>query len=140
MQNIKESAELIEGRMTFIQQFLQKKYGFGILFFTIIIIACVLAVYAYNEGKDGGYKTSKEEIESLKNAYRNAENEIHTLNGRVAYYKKLNEECNKNSSSENLEALVTQKIQEAEILKLIFERKITNDEKINANLNDILRK
>ena len=33
---IDETAESVEKRMTFIQEFLQKKYGFGILFFVLI--------------------------------------------------------------------------------------------------------
>jgi uncharacterized protein (DUF2164 family) len=144
MRRLKEGAELIEGRMTFIQRFLQKKYGWGILFFTLLFIAVGFAVYYYNEGKNDGSKSSKQEIETLKNSLKitryNDSLEINTLNGRVAYYKIQYDSCNQKANTQNLEYIVTQKIEEAERLKKILERKIYNDEKLSENINSIIKK
>lgn len=139
MINLKEGAENVEARMTFIQQFLQKKYGFGILFFAMFLIAICVSVYNYNQGIEEGEKASSSEIKSLKNTNKNDKVEIHTLSGRVAYYKKMFDSCNKNSSNQDLENLVIKKIQEGERLKAILEKKIYTDQKLNDNLNNIIK-
>ncbi|WP_027380842.1 hypothetical protein [Chryseobacterium daeguense] len=144
MRRLKEGAELIEGRMTFIQRFLQKKYGWGILYFTLLFFAVGFSVYYYNEGKKEGEKASSQEIKTLNNSLKttrlNDSLEINTLNGRVAYYKKIYDSCNEKSNKQDLEYMVTKKIEEAERLKKILERKIYNDEKMAEDINSIIKK
>lgn len=138
MQNIKEGAEIVEGRMTFIQDFLQKKYGFGILIFVIIIAGICTAIIFYKEGIKTGKENSKEEIISINQA-------VQYYAVQIKKYRNDNEElqleldsCNKKSNTNNLEDLVNRKLEEAERLKRILERKITNDEKLNNNLKSVL--
>jgi len=37
MQNLKETAETVQGSMSFMQEFLQKKYAWGIVFFVLFL-------------------------------------------------------------------------------------------------------
>lgn len=139
MQNIKEGAEIVEGRMTFIQDFLQKKYGFGILIFVIIIAGLITAIVFYKEGVKVGKENSKEEILSINQA-------VSYYAIQIKKYRNDNEElqaeldsCNKSSTNSNLEELVNKKLEEAERLKRILERKLTTSEKLNDNLKNVLK-
>lgn len=139
MQNIKEGAEIVEGRMTFIQDFLQKKYGFGILIFVIIIAGLITAIVFYKEGVKVGKENSKEEILSINQA-------VAYYAVQIKKYRNDNEElqaeldsCNKSSTNSNLEELVNKKLEEADRLKRILERKLTTSEKLNDNLKNVLK-
>lgn len=139
MQNIKEGAEIVEDRMTFIQDFLQKKYGFGILIFVIIIAGLITAIVFYKEGVKVGKENSKEEILSINQA-------VAYYAVQIKKYRNDNEElqaeldsCNKSSTNSNLEELVNKKLEEADRLKRILERKLTTSEKLNDNLKNVLK-
>lgn len=139
MQNIKEGAEIVEDRMTFIQDFLQKKYGFGILIFVIIIAGLITAIVFYKEGVKVGKENSKEEILSINQA-------VSYYAIQIKKYRNDNEElqaeldsCNKSSTNSNLEELVNKKLEEADRLKRILERKLTTSEKLNDNLKNVLK-
>lgn len=138
MQNIKKGAEIVEDRMTFIQEFLQKKYAWGIVFFVIIICGFITAVFFYNNGLKTGKENSTDEIASLKKSSKNDDEEINTLKGRVAYYKKQLDTCNKSSNS-SLEDQINKKLDEADRLKRIFERKVITSEKINEELKTVIK-
>ncbi len=139
MQQFKEGAEIIEGRMTFLQEFLQKKYGWGILFFVVIVIGVVAFIVAYNRGKDEGKETAKEEINSLKNTHYNDSVEMYTLRGRVAYYKKLNDTCNeRGAKSFNIQ--FEEKLREMDRLNGIMEKRIQSREILNENNKNLLPK
>lgn len=139
MKNIKEGAEIVEGRMTFIQEFLQKKYGFGILIFVIIVLGFITAVSFFNEGVETGGKSSRDEISSLKSNRHYDSIEIKTLNARVWFYKKAYDSCNSSSMNGNLEQLVTKKLEEAQRLQRILERKINNDQKDINTIDRIIK-
>lgn len=139
MQNIKEGAEIVEDRMTFIQDFLQKKYGFGILIFVIIIAGLITAIVFYKEGVKVGKENSKEEILSINQA-------VAYYAVQIKKYRNDNDElqaeldsCNKSSTNSNLEELVNKKLEEADRLKRILERKLTTSEKLNDNLKNVLK-
>lgn len=138
MQNIKDTAEAVTGTMSFVQEFLQKKYGWGIVFFVIIIGGLITAIVFYKEGVKVGKENSKEEIQAINQA-------VQYYAVQIKKYRNDNEElqleldsCNKKSNTNNLEDLVNRKLEEAERLKKILERKITNDEKLNNNLKSVL--
>ena len=139
MKQFKEGAEIVEGRMTFLQDFLQKKYGFGILIFVIIIAGLITAIVFYKEGVKVGKENSKEEIISINQA-------IQYYAVQIKKYRNDNEElqakldsCNKSSTNSNLEELVNKKLEEADRLKRILERKLTTSEKLNDNLKNVLK-
>lgn len=124
--------------MSFVQEFLQKKYGWGIVFFVIIIGGLITAIVFYKEGVKVGKENSKEEIQAINQA-------VQYYAVQIKKYRNDNEElqleldsCNKKSNTNNLEDLVNRKLEEAERLKKILERKITNDEKLNNNLKSVL--
>lgn len=143
MQHLKEGAELVEGRMTFLQDFLQKKYAFGILFFVIIILGFITAVSFFNKGVETGSESSKKRIESLEFSLKNIRYsdsiEIKSLHSRVQYYKKSLDTCNNSSMNGNLEILVTKKLEEAERIKRILERKIVADQKDIKTIDNIIK-
>lgn len=139
MKGFKEGAEIVEGRMTFLQSFLQKKYGFGILYFVIILGGFVTAIIFYNRGKEDEKENTKNEIISLKNNRQSDSIEIKYLNTRVSYYKKALDTCNSSSMNSNLEMLVTKKLEEAERIKRILERKINNDQKDINTIDRIIK-
>ena len=139
MREFKEGAEIVEGRMTFLQSFLQKKYGFGIVFFVIILGGFVTAIMFYNRGKEDEKENTKNELTSLKNNRQSDSMEIKYLNSRVNYYKKALDTCNSSSMSSNLEMLVTKKLEEAERIKRILERKINNDQKDINTIDRIIK-
>lgn len=125
-------SETTQSNLTFIQTFIQGKYGFGILFILLILTAVFTGIKAYQGGKKEGkmYADSRINSDSI---------EIRTLNGRVAYYKLLLDSCSSRSISRDLEAEVIKKIDEAERLKRLLERKISSDEKFNNNVNSMIK-
>lgn len=137
MKQIKEGAEIVEGRMNFFQEFLQKKYGFGITFFTIIILGFVTAIAFYTKGEENGKKSSIEEVISLKNAVINNNAELNNLNQRLNYYQNRLDSCNSSSLNSNLEQLVTKKLEEAERIKNILKSKNESDKKDINTINAI---
>lgn len=139
MQNIKEGAEIVEDRMTFIQDFLQKKYGFGILIFVIIIAGLITAIVFYKEGVKVGKENSKEEIISINQAIQYYAVQIKRYRSDADELQAKLDSCNKSSTNRNLEELVNKKIEEVERLKKIFERKLTTSEKLNDNLKNVLK-
>lgn len=139
MQNIKEGAEIVEDRMTFIQDFLQKKYGFGILIFVIIIAGLITAIVFYKEGVKVGKENSKEEILSINQAVSYYAIQIKKYKSDAEELQAELDSCNKSSTNSNLEELVNKKLEEAERLKRILERKLTTSEKLNDNLKNVLK-
>lgn len=139
MQNIKEGAEIVEDRMTFIQDFLQKKYGFGILIFVIIIAGLVTAIVFYKEGVKTGKENSKEELISINQAVAYYTIQIKKYKSDAEELQAELDSCNKTSTNSNLEELVNKKLEEAERLKRILERKLTTSEKLNDNLKNVLK-
>lgn len=139
MQSIKEGAELVEGRMTFIQDFLQKKYGFGILIFVIIIGGLITAISFYNRGKEDGKEYAISEVLSLKASIKNDSMQIKRMRADYNYLQIQLDSCNKSSTNSNLEELVNKKLEEADRLKRILERKLTTSEKLNDNLKNVLK-
>lgn len=139
MQNIKEGAEIVEDRMTFIQDFLQKKYGFGILIFVIIIAGLITAIVFYKEGVKVGKENSKEEILSINQAVAYYAVQIKKYRNDADELQAELDSCNKSSTNSNLEELVNKKLEEADRLKRILERKLTTSEKLNDNLKNVLK-
>ena len=137
MNQIKEGAKEVRTNMTFIQEFLQKKYGFGILIFVIILGGFITAIAFFNKGVENGEKSSKDEVLSLKNNRKSDSLEIKYLNNRVYYYKKALDTCNKNSMNSNLEKLITEKLEEAERIKNIFKSRNESDKKDINTINTI---
>lgn len=139
MQNIKKGAEIVEGRMTFLQDFLQKKYGFGILIFVIIIAGICTAIIFYKEGVKAGKENSREEIISINQAVQYYAVQIKKYRSDADELQAELDSCNKTSTNSNLEELVNKKLEEAERLKRILERKLTTSEKLNDNLKNVLK-
>ena len=139
MQNIKEGAEVVQESMSFMQEFLQKKYAWGIVFFVIIIGGLITAIAFYNNGKKEGKESAIAEVKSLKESGKNDSAAIKRLKVDVYDLQMKLDTCNKSSASTNLEDLVTKKLEEAERLKRLIERKIANDEKLNHNLKTVLK-
>ncbi len=143
MKHIEEGAKLVEGRMTFIQDFLQKKHGVEILFFVIIILGFATAIWFYDIGEKNGKEDAKTEIQSLtfslKNMRYSDSIEIKSLNSRIAYFTKRLDSCNNNSMDSNLEILVTKKLEEAERIKRVLERKIVSDQRDVNQIENIIK-
>ena len=139
MQNIKEGAEVVQESMSFMQEFLQKKYAWGIVFFGIIIGGLITAIAFYSNGKKEGKESATAEVKSLKESGKNDSASIRRLKFDVYDLQMKLDTCNKSSASTNLEELVTKKLEEAERLKRLIERKIANDEKLNNNLKTVLK-
>lgn len=93
----------------------------------------------YDRGLKEGKQSAKDEVASLKKSSKNDEEEIYTLKGRVAYYKKQLDTCNNSSVNANLEDLINKKLDEAERIKRLIEKKLTSSEKINASLKTALK-
>ena len=125
--------------MTFIQDFLQKKYGFGILIFVIIIAGLITAIVFYKEGVKVGKENSKEEIISINQAVSYYAIQIKKYKNDADELQAELDSCNKSSTNSNLEELVNKKLEEAERLKRILERKLTTSEKLNDNLKNVLK-
>ena len=138
MPEIKETAAAVTETMSFVQEFLQKKYAWGIVFFVLLIAGLITAIVFYNRGKEDGKEYATSEVSSLKASIRNDSMQIKRMRADYNYLQVQLDSCNKNSNTSNLEELVNRKLEEAERLKKILERKITNDEKINNNLKSIL--
>ena len=79
------------------------------------------------------------EVKSLKESGKNDSAAIKRLKVDVYDLQMKLDTCNKSSASTNLEDLVTKKLEEAERLKRLIERKIANDEKLNHNLKTVLK-
>lgn len=137
---INNTAESVEKRMTFIQEFLQKKYGFGILFFALIALGIFAAIKSYNSGIDDGSKSSKNEIISLNNSLSNRNLEIVTLNKNVTNYKSMYDDCMNQSTNLNLEEEVRKALEKSDRLEKILERKILSTEKQTSDINSIITK
>lgn len=141
--DIKDGAELVEGRMTFLQDFLQKKYAWGIVFFTLIVLAVLASVWSHKDGVETGKQNSKEQVISLSAALRstkiNDSIEILAFKNNANYYKKMYDSCNRFSASQNLNDMVLKKIEEAESLKRMIERKISEDKKFNQKIDNALK-
>ena len=137
---IEETAESVEKRMTFVQEFLQKKYGFGILFFVLIGFGIFASIESYNAGKEEGSRYSKDEITSLNNSLTNRNLEIVTLNKNITDYKKLYEDCKSQSSSLNLEDEVRKALEKSDRLEKLLELKISKTEKQTNEFNQIIKK
>lgn len=104
-----------------------------------IIFGFIHAGEKYEDGKAEGAEASKEEIKSLKNTIVNDTVEIHTLKGRVAYYKKLNDACNeRGAKSFNIQ--FEEKLNEMDRLNRIMERRIQTREILNENNKNLLPK
>lgn len=138
MPEIKETAAAVTETMSFVQEFLQKKYAWGIVFFVLLIAGLITAIIFYNRGKEDGKEYATSEVLSLKASIKNDSMQIRRMRADYNYLQIQLDSCNKNSNTSNLEELVNRKLEEAERLKKILERKITNDEKINNNLKSIL--
>lgn len=138
MPEIKETAAAVTETMSFVQEFLQKKYAWGIVFFVLLIAGLITAIIFYNRGKEDGKEYATSEVLSLKASIKNDSMQIRRMRADYNYLQVQLDSCNKNSNTSNLEELVNRKLEEAERLKKILERKITNDEKINNNLKSIL--
>lgn len=139
---LKDSAELLEGRMNFIQKFLQKKYAWGIVFFVLI----GFGIGAYFRGVDDGKKNAKEEIASLVNTSNYKSVQIDSLRKDVLRseknalnYKTLYDNCSSSLSTQDLNAMVKRKLDEAESLKKILERNNTEDKKFNQTIKNALK-
>ena len=137
-ESVEKAAKVAEGRMTFIQEFLQKKYGFGILFFVLIVVGIVAGVKIYNQGKEDGSESSKEQIISLNNSLANRNLEIVTSNRNYNDYKSLYDDCINKSTNLNLEEEVRKALEKSDRLEKILERKILSTEKQTSDINSIL--
>lgn len=137
---INEAAESIEKRMTFIQDFLQKKYGFGILFFVLIGGSIWWAMDSKETGKIEGYNNSLYEIKSLKSSLSNYESENLKLKNSVTNFEKLYADCINTKNSIDLEDEVRKQLEKAKRLESILEKKISNTERQTKDLNSIIPK
>jgi hypothetical protein len=140
---IKESAEIIEGRMTFVQEFLQKKYGFGILFFTLFLIAGFGCVWFYLQGKKEGRESSHLEIISFKAVRKIDSTSIEQFKRELIEKNielvKCQTELNKKQDFSQLKETLQKKIEEADEISRMFRREtIPNSKKLNKNLKKII--
>lgn len=141
MNKYKEGAELVEGRMTFIQEFLQKKYGFGILFF-VLFLAAGGGCWWFNEsGKKEGAKSAQIEIASRKAVRKQDSLTIEKLRADIVKNEieiaSLKTELAKKQGFSELKKSLQQKMDEADELH----RMLTKDLKPNVNkLNKNLKK
>jgi hypothetical protein len=140
---LKESAELIEGRMTFVQEFLQKKYGFGILFFTLLIIAGGGCVWFYLQGKKDGRESSHLEIVAFKAVRKIDSTSIEQLKREIIKSNielvQCRDELNKKQDFSQLKATLQKKIEEADEISRMFRREtIPDNKKLNKNLKKII--
>lgn len=137
---INDTAESVEKRMTFIQEFLQKKYGFGILFFVLIGGGVWAGIESYNQGKKDGAETSKNEITSLNNSLTNRNLEIVTLKNNYNDCKSSYDDCINKSSNLNLEDEVRKQLEKSKRLEKLLEQKISNTEKQTNEISQIIKK
>lgn len=139
-ESVEKAAKVAEGRMTFIQEFLQKKYGFGILFFVLILAAIWIADDQRDIGKKEGAISSSTEILSLKNSLTNRNSEITTLKNSVTNYQQLYDDCIKKSNNVDLEDEVRKALEKSERLERILDRKIITTEKQTNDFNTLIPK
>lgn len=142
MNNIKEGAELVEGRMTFVQEFLQKKYGFGILFFFLMVASGVGFWWFDKEGQKEGAKSAQIEIVARKAVRKNDSLTIDKLRADVTQLQiemvACRSELDKKQDFSQLKKILQQKIDEADEISRIMTREIKPDtKKLNKNLKKI---
>lgn len=142
-ENIKESAELIEGRMTFVQEFLQKKYGFGILFFFLMGAAGVGFWWFDKEGQKEGAKSAQIEIAARKAIRKNDSLTIEKLRADITQKEieivSLREQLDKKQNFSELKKTLQQKIEEAdEINRMLRRETIPDNKKLNTKLKKII--
>lgn len=140
---IKESAELIEGRMTFVQEFLQKKYGFGILFFTLFLIAGGGCWWFYGQGKEEGRENSRLELISFRAVRKNDSTVIEQYKKDLVQKNvelvNCEQELSKKQDFSQLKKTLQQKIEEAdEINRMLRRETIPDNKKLNTNLKKII--
>lgn len=140
---IKDSAELIEGRMTFVQEFLQKKYGFGILFFFMMAGAGFGFWWFYTEGKEDGAKSNQLEIVSFKAVRTRDSTAIEQYKADLVQKNielvNCEQELNKKQDFSQLKKTLQQKIEEAdEINRMLRRETIPDNKKLNTNLKKII--
>ncbi|KAA0126436.1 hypothetical protein FY557_17450 [Chryseobacterium sp. SN22] len=143
MNKYNEGAKLIEGRMTFVQEFLQKKYGFGILFF-FLLTGAGLGFWWFNEqGKKEGAKSSQIEIAARKAIRKNDSLTIEKLRSDITEKEvelvTCRSELEKKQDFSQLKKSLQQKIEEADEINRMFRREtIPQTKKLNKNLKQIV--
>ncbi len=139
MQNLKETAETVQGSMSFMQDFLQKKYAWGIVFFVLFLAGFISSVVFYNNGVKTGKENAVSEVKSLRGSIRNDSLQMRRMRLDYNELQAKLDSCNKNSNSSNLEELVNRKLEEAERLQNILKRQLKSDEKLNKDLKSVLK-
>lgn len=132
--SLQEGAELLEGRMNFIQKFLQKKYAWGIVFFVLI----GLGIGAYFRGVDDGKKNAKEEISSLVNTSNYKSIQITALVADVENYKTLYENCSKSLSSRDVNEILKKELEKYEALEAIINKSVQDKKETIKTLKPVL--
>jgi hypothetical protein len=143
MKPFKETAETIEGRLTFLQRFLSKKFGPEILF-VVLVGAGVGSSWWFNEkGRAEGKSEGKEiyigRMLSFKIDSTNMATSLKEYKTENNYLKKQLDTCRNTTSTENLNKEVLKRIEEAENFKRSLEQKYFNDKKYNSNLNSLIK-
>lgn len=146
MPDIKETAETIinSGKalgkgMSFIERFWLKKNGPGITIFVVVLLGFVTAIFFYNNGIEDGKESAISEVNSLKKSSIYDSMQIRRLQKNNGQLERELDSCNNSSMNGNLEALVTKKLEEAERIKRILERKIVSDQKDVKILDKIIK-
>ncbi|WP_294288545.1 hypothetical protein [uncultured Chryseobacterium sp.] len=143
MNKYKEGAELVEGRMTFIQEFLQKKYGFGILFFFLMAAAGFGFWWFEKEGQKEGAKSAQIEIAARKAIRKQDSLTIEKLRADIVKNEieiaNLKSELANKEDFSQLTKTIKKKIEEADEINRIFRREtIPQTKKLNKNLKKII--
>lgn len=135
---IEKKIKTTKETMNFVQEFLQKKYGFGILFFVLFVVGIASSITAYKQGKADQAINSAEQIKSLLESGKNDNDEIKTLNGRVAYYKKKNDSCETSSLSENIEGVLQKRLEENDRIKALINARIEKKDNETNRIETLL--
>jgi len=130
---------IIKDLLLFIQSFVQKKYGWGILFILSIIICAISSNYFFNRGVKEGRTTSELEIKSLKNSSKNDSVEILRLERRVFVYARRYDSCVISNSNKNLTNEVINTLNEANRLRDLIKQNNYESSKFNQQLDNILK-
>lgn len=138
MQNIKEGAEVVQESMSFMQEFLQKKYAWGIVFFVIIIGGLITAIAFYNNGVKTGEKNSIAVVKSLSEAVENGNASIKRLKYDVNDLQMKLDTCNKKSSSTNVEKWMLEELEKADRINKLFEKRYKSVSETNKNLKSVM--
>ena len=146
MPGIKETAETIinsgkaVGRgMYFIERFWLKKNGPGITIFVVVLCGFITAIIFYNQGVKDEKENSISEIKSLKGASIIDSFQIKRLKRDNNELQSRLDTCNSSSNSANLEELINKKLDEAERIKKLIERKLTSTINTNTTLKTVPR-